>query len=143
MSDTTLLFARFGLAALYLQSAINKLGGLGGIADALAAQGFPFAMAFATFAAVGELAGALGVIAGFKTRVAALGLVAYTVIVSLVFHGFWTLEGAARGGEYLQFMKNLGLASGFLLLAVAGPGRFSLDAWLHQHAKPAKAVGDG
>lgn len=30
--------------------------------------------------------------------------------------------------QQIQFMKNLGLIGGFLLLIGSGPGRFSLDA---------------
>jgi putative oxidoreductase len=31
--------------------------------------------------------------------------------------------------QVIQFMKNLAMTGGFLLLYVQGPGAFSIDAW--------------
>ena len=39
---------------------------------------------------------------------------------------FWSMEGAERGLNQVQFLKNLSIMGGLLLLAVAGPGRYSL-----------------
>ncbi|MEH2609589.1 DoxX family protein [Bradyrhizobium sp. AZCC 1693] len=63
-------------------------------------------------------------------RVAAIGLVLYTVVVTIAFHGFWGLEGAARFARYIHFMKNVGLAGAFIIIAGVGAGACSLDALL-------------
>jgi uncharacterized membrane protein YphA (DoxX/SURF4 family) len=62
-----------------------------------------------------NLESAVGVIASFQTRTATLGLVAFTLLATVFLHPFWILEGAEGEGEYRQFMKNLGLAGGFLV----------------------------
>jgi putative oxidoreductase len=135
MTDVTLLIGRLALVALYLESAVGKFGALDGIAGALAVMGYPAALLFAAVAAAGELAGALGVAAGLFTRVAALGLFAFTVLATVSFHNFWAFEDAARADQYMHFMKNLGLAGGLLILAAAGSGRLALDAWRSRRAR--------
>ena len=111
MPDLALLLRRLGLAALYLESMLNKAGGLSGRSEALAVKGFPAPMVFAVIAATG-FAGALGFVVGFQTRIAVLDLVVFTLPATVFFHALWPLEGAEIGGEYLHFMKKLGLAGG-------------------------------
>jgi hypothetical protein len=49
---------------------------------------------------------------------------------ALIGHHFWTMEGAARYANVINFYKNLGIIGGCLLLYVTGPGRYSVDAAL-------------
>lgn len=135
--DTHLLLGRLFLVALYLQSALGKWAGPGGVAAAIEAHGWPAPWLFAAAAAGGELAGAAGVAAGLATRTAAYGLVAYTVLATLTFHAFWASpDPATAEAWFLHAGKNLGLVGGFLVLAAAGPGRLSVDARL-RGLKPA------
>ena len=66
--------------------------------------------------AVLDIDSAVGVIAGFQARTATLGLVAFTLLATVFLHPFRTLDGGEAEGEYRQFMKNLGLAGGCLVL---------------------------
>jgi hypothetical protein len=51
---------------------------------------------------------------------------------------FWTMEGAARAANQANFYKNLAIMAAYLLLAITGAGRYSLD---HRAASaPSKAV---
>ena len=54
----------------------------------------------------------------------------YTLATALIGHTFWAEEGAARYGDAINFYKNISIMGGFLLLYVAGPGRYALDARL-------------
>jgi putative oxidoreductase len=53
MPDLALLLRRLRLAALYLESALGKAGGLSGRSKALAVKGFPAPMVFAVIAGCG------------------------------------------------------------------------------------------
>lgn len=70
-------------------------------------------------------AGAVGVILGVYTDLAALGLAAYSLIAAVLVHHFWTDSGDAQQMEMTMFMKNLSMAGGGLILfafvAAAGP----------------------
>jgi len=129
-ADWTLLVGRLALIALYATSAIGKFGALDQTASMIGSKGLPFPAALALVAAAAELIGALCIAVGYYTRVAAIGLVLYTIIVTIAFHGFWGLEGAARFGQYIHFMKNVGLAGAFIIIAGVGAGAYSLDALL-------------
>jgi len=129
-SDFTLLIGRLALIALYTSSAIGKFGALDQTAAMIGGKGLPFPAVLALVAAAAELTGALCIAVGYYTRAVAVGLVLYTIIVTIAFHGFWGLEGAARFAQYIHFMKNVGLAGAFIIIAGVGAGAYSLDALL-------------
>jgi putative oxidoreductase len=121
------LLGRLALAALYLPSGFNKLDHLGSFADAMAARGVPAPMLLAILGAVVEFFGALAVLVGFRTRYAALLMIGFTIVASVVSHHFWDIHDATRQMQYVQFMKNMAIIAGFLFLFVHGPGPLSLD----------------
>jgi uncharacterized membrane protein YphA (DoxX/SURF4 family) len=66
-------------------------------------------------------AGGLALALGIMPRLAALGLIACLAPTTLAGHPFWKDEGPGRQGQRVQFLKNLGLIGGLLL--VLAPGR--------------------
>ena len=46
---------------------------------------------------------------------------------ALLGHPFWNMVDPERSANMTQFLKNLAIMGGLLLLAVSGPGRFSVD----------------
>jgi putative oxidoreductase len=122
-----LLFGRLAIAALFVASGFTKLLDLAGFAQSLAAKGVVQPMLLAGIAAAVEFLGGLAIALGFKTRYAALLLIAFTVVASLLSHRFWELEDAARQLQYINFLKNLAIIGGFLVLYARGAGPLSLD----------------
>ena len=125
--DTALLFGRVLLVALYAISGVEKLGQIGGIAQALGSKGVPLPLVSAWIGTGIEIAGAIGIVLGFRTRIAALALILFTALATILFHNYWAFPAEARDGQFIHFFKNVGLVGGFLLLIGAGPGRFSID----------------
>jgi putative oxidoreductase len=74
-----------------------------------------------------ELIGGLAILIGVKTRWVAWAFVVWVIIVTALGHPFWTMEGAARAANQANFYKNLAIMAAYLLLAVTGAGRYSLD----------------
>jgi putative oxidoreductase len=74
-----------------------------------------------------ELFGGLAILIGVKTRWVAWAFVVYVIIVTALGHPFWTMEGAARAANQANFYKNLAIMAAYLLLAVTGAGRYSVD----------------
>jgi putative oxidoreductase len=74
-----------------------------------------------------ELLGGLAILLGFKTQWVAGALVVYIIILTLLVNPFWLEQGAAREANQIQFYKNLAIIGGFLLLAITGAGRYSVD----------------
>jgi putative oxidoreductase len=74
-----------------------------------------------------ELFGGLAILVGFKTRGMAWAFVIFLLLTTGFVHAFWLLEGAQRAATQAHFYKNLAIMGGFLLLAITGGGRYSLD----------------
>lgn len=67
--------------------------------------------------------GGLLLVLGLWTRFAALGFAAFCVATAIFFH-----YRPGETSEMIQMGKDLGLAGGYLLLAMAGPGPWSIEA---------------
>lgn len=129
--NLTLTITRIALGAVILPHGLQKtIGAFGGYGfDAtmgfMGSIGIPAFFAFLAIAA--ESAGALALIAGISTRVAAFG-VGVTMLVASTMHkanGFfmnWTGQQKGEGFEY----HILAIAMAVVLM-IAGGGRFSID----------------
>jgi putative oxidoreductase len=119
--SSVLLVARFLLGSLFLWSGIGQVQGYDETAIFLTRHGvigglLPIAIFI-------ELAGAVLVIAGYRTRWTCLVLAGFCVVTALLFHANF-----ADRAQMFHFLKNAAIAGGLLALYVSGPGRLSLDA---------------
>lgn len=121
------LIARIFLAALFVFAGIGKIGNVAGTAGYFGKLGLPGgeAMVYAVIAV--EILGGLLIAVGWQTRIVAWIMAIFTIGTAVVGHQFWGLEGGQMNAQLTQFLKNLSIAGGFLMLAWAGPGRYSLD----------------
>ncbi|MFT3733693.1 MAG: DoxX family protein [Rhodocyclaceae bacterium] len=84
--------------------------------------GLPGVLAYPVIAA--ELFGGIALVVGFKTRLAALGLVPVLIGASVVHVGNgWVFNAPGGGWEYPVF-----LAVGVIVQALLGSGAYSLDS---------------
>jgi putative oxidoreductase len=114
------LAARIALAALFIIAGLSKISGYEGVAGYMQSMGVPGFLLPLVIAL--EIVGGLAIAVGFRTRLVAFLLAGFSVLSGLIFHS--PLDPA----EQTQFLKNLAIAGGFLLLFVHGAGRLSLDA---------------
>jgi putative oxidoreductase len=75
-----------------------------------------------------ELGASMALLAGFRTKWAALALALFTVAAGLLFHDFWATPAAQAMAQQQAFFKNLGIAGGLPLFAALGPGPLTLDS---------------
>ena len=122
-NDVTLLVARVLLALLFVVSGLGMLSAPSGMAGYFASIGIPLAGLVVWLVIALKVLGGLALVAGFQTKWAAYGLAAFSVATAFIGHFDF-----ADQMQSAIFMKNLGLAGGFLALSVAGPGALSVDA---------------
>jgi putative oxidoreductase len=121
-ADLAALLGRVLMSALFLWAGITKVLDPVATQAAIAKYGVT-AVHLAYAGAIGiEIGVALMLLAGWKTRFAAFVLAVWCLATAWVAHFH-----PAHQGELTQFLKNLGLAGGFLQFAIHGAGRFSLD----------------
>lgn len=93
-----------------------------------ASMGVPLAHIAVPLAGVVALLGGLSLMLGYRTRYGAALLVLFLVPVTLTMHAFWSVaDPVMRQMQQVQFMKNLALLGGALLLLRDGAGPLSLD----------------
>ncbi len=125
---TAELTGRVLIAAIFLMAGIGKLGaGYAGTQGYMESMGVPGILLPLVIAL--EIGGAILVIAGLWTRMAALALAGFTILSAVLFHADFSDQM-----QQIQFMKNFAIAGGFLFLAVAGAGAWSIDARRAQSA---------
>lgn len=125
--DGVMLLARILLMILYLTSGWGKLTHFAATSSYIASLGAPFPDIATGAAIFMELVVAAALIVGFWTRPLALLMAVFTLAAAVLVHHYWTMTGDARHGNFIHFYKNISIIGGLLLLAVNGPGRYSLD----------------
>jgi putative oxidoreductase len=116
--------ARVLLAALFLVSGVEKVFAPAMIQGYIASAGLPFPpLVYAITVVIEVGAGAL-LLVGFRTRLMAGVLAAFTVAAALIFH-----RALGDPNQFVHFMKNLAIAGGLLHVAAVGAGAFSLDGY--------------
>ncbi len=124
----SLLIARLLMAWMFLASGHAALSDVPGTAGYLGALGLPLPTAAAWGTGLFEVVAGLMLVAGYGFRLAAPALAAFSVAASFLGH-YGQGEGAMAFWHMQMFMKDIAVAGGLLGLAVAGPGRFSVDNW--------------
>jgi len=111
---------RFLISLIFVTSGISKLASFSGTQAYMESAGVPGILLPVVIAI--ELLGGLAIILGWHTRIAAFLLAGFSLLSAVLFH--------ANFGDQIQmimFMKNLGLAGGFLMMVALGAGPWSLD----------------
>lgn len=120
--DLMALVARIFMVALFLVAGLGKIADPAGTIGYIASVGLPLPSVAYGGALVVEVLGALAVLVGYQTRIAALAIAAFSIVSALAFHNQF-----ADQIQMIMFLKNFAIAGGFLLLAAFGPGRYSID----------------
>ena len=114
------LAGRSLLSVLFLLSGLGKIGAYTATAAYMSSVGVSDVLLPVVIAT--EVLGAIAIILGWQTRIAAFLLAGYALLTALVFH-----TNFADQIEMIMFLKNVSIAGGFLLLVANGAGRLSLD----------------
>ena len=117
------------ISAIFLTSGLGKIAGYAGAQGYMEAMGVPGALL--PLVIVLEVGGAIAIVAGYRTRLAAFLLAGFCMLSALIFH-----RALGDQVQFVMFMKNLAIAGGFLLLVARGPGEWSLDARRAAEAAP-------
>ncbi|KVG40617.1 DoxX family protein [Burkholderia ubonensis] len=125
--DGLLLAARVLMMVLFILFGWQKLTGFSGTVAYMASTGAPSPELSAVIAVAVELVGGLLIAIGFYTRPLALLFAAYTFATAFIGHRYWAAHGMDQYIAMINFYKNVSIVGGLLLLALTGPGKYSLD----------------
>lgn len=125
--DSAALVARILLAAIFIMSGINKIGGFEGTVGYIASKGLPMPQVLAALTIFIEVVGGIMLVVGWKARWAALAIGAFTLLAAFLFHNYWAMPAEQKMQQMQSFWKNLAIAGGMLMVVAMGPGRLSVD----------------
>ncbi len=74
-------------------------------------------------AGLAQCLGSVLLLSGRYIRFVSFGFVIYILIVNLTLHDFWFFDGLEAAHELQNFIKNLGILAGLLILAGISPKR--------------------
>src|ERR1700724_1707935 len=116
------LIGRILIGLPFAMSGLGKLAAYGPTTAMIGAAGLPLPpFAFAVAVAV-ELSGGLLLILGYRVRLAALVLAAFSIATAISFH-----SNFADQNQMIHFLKNVMMAGGLLQIAAFGAGASSRD----------------
>ncbi len=119
---------RILLAFMFILSGFGKITGYAGTAAYMASKGMPMIGILLPLTILTELGGGILLAIGFKARWVALALAGFSILAGLVFHDFWNVTDAAQHmSQQINFLKNLSIAGGMLMVFSLGGGSYAVD----------------
>ena len=112
--------ARVLISVLFLISAYNKIFNIEGSMNWMSGYGVPGILIYPTILI--EILLPVMIIIGYKVRIAASLLSIFCLLTAFIFHFDF-----ADQIQFILFLKNVGLAGGFLFIVVNGTKEWSLD----------------
>jgi len=120
-ADLIVPAGRILLGGMFVVAGLRHLMIVPVLTMALKARGVPVPRA-ALLAGTGfQIVAGLALVLGFFATWAALGLVLFTIVASVMLVNFWDKEGEERIAATNAFQTNIGLIGGLLLAATLTP----------------------
>jgi putative oxidoreductase len=126
--NACLLSGRALMGLYFILPAISKITDFEGTVTYMAAHNVPMIPVLLVLTIILQLSAGSALILGFKGKWAAFVLAGLVLVISLFMHNFWDYaEGTEQAHEAQNFIKNMGIVAGLLVIAALGTGKFSLD----------------
>ncbi len=130
MSQLSITIGRILLGLYFFMPGLMKASQPAQTIAYMESHAIPFAAPLMWVSALANLAGGVLLITGRHVKLVAYGCVIYVLLVNFMLHDFWTMEGPIVERETQNFIKNLGILAGLLVLAGMSPARaISASGW--------------
>ena len=116
------LAARICLCLIFFKAGISHITGFGGLVKTISSQGLPLASVLAAGTVFFQLLGSVSLLLGYKSKIGSILLIIFLIPASLLFH-----NPIADPSQINDFLKNIGLIGGLLMVIYAGSGAVSID----------------
>lgn len=116
------LAARICLCLIFFKAGISHILGFNQTVEMMAGNGLPIPNILLAFTVIFQLLGALSLLLGYQVRIGSILLIIFLIPATLVFH-----NPLADPSQINDFLKNIGLIGGLLMIIAAGAGALSID----------------
>ena len=114
------VLGRIFLSTLFLIEGTNKIFNYEGTIQYMENFGVPGYLAIP--AIILEILFPLLLIIGYQTKIVALVMMIFTIVVAIIFHTNFDDQM-----QFINFFKDIAIAGGFIIIFVNGAGKFSVD----------------
>ena len=122
------VIGRIFLSALFLFNGIAKIFDYEGTIEYM--ENFEVPGYLISPAIIIEILFPILLIIGYKTRMSAIVLASFTILLAVIFHTDFSSQV-----QLTQFLKNFAIAGGFIIIFVYGPDKYSIDYMLKSKQK--------
>lgn len=130
MESISRVTGRFLLGLYFLVPGIRKFTESDKLLAYMQSHDITFAAQLLGFAGAVSIIGGVFLMTGRYVKIVSYGFVVYVLLVNFMLHDFWTLSPDLVAHELQNFVKNLAVVAGLLVLAgYASPRRPSLTGW--------------
>ena len=130
MDRYSIIIGRFLLGLYFFIPGIRKFTESDQLTAYMQSHDIAFAPQLLWFAGAASVIGGILLMTGRYVKIAAYGFVIYVLLVNLMLHNFWTMDDEMVAREMQNFVKNLAIVAGLLVVAgYALPRRPSLNRW--------------
>lgn len=126
--DLAKLVARLLMSLRFIASFFAKLYFWTWTVADFSSDHFAHSRTLVAAAEVWQLVGALLLLLGLWIRPACAMLIIFALATSFSFHQFWKADENHFLTLFINFVKDIAIVGGLLLMAVVAPGRFSISA---------------
>ena len=127
-SKWQLVLGRVLLSVIFILSGLGKLPHFHDIAGVMGSKGIPLAPVALVITLFIEIGGGLLLLTGYKAKYAALVIALWLIPVTLVFHHFWGIPAEQQQEQMVNFLKNVAIMGGLLILANGSPEKTQAKA---------------
>jgi len=129
IQETIMLLAgRFLLGLYFILPGVQKITSYDVMTQYMAKHSVPLIDVLLPLTIFLQILGGIAIIIGYRGKIAAFILAGLTLVISIYMHNFWNLpEGGDIARETQNFVKNMAIMAGLLVLAGRGCGQFSVD----------------
>ena len=130
--DVVALLGRLAMSWIFLSSGFGKLSNVAGFSAVLDKRGVPAPSFMGWLGAIVEFGGGLLIILGIKIRYAAILMILFVAVATLISHRYWEYPPEQLVAQTTNFWKNATIVGGLLFMFLAGAGRYSVDGYRKQ-----------
>ena len=112
------IIGRSLLGLYFIAPGLSKVFDYASTLTLMKMKGVPFSAALLPVTIAIQLLGGIFLVLGKNLRLSALILFGLTIFINIFIHNFWSLHGdPSQAHEIQNFIKNLAIAAGLLILA--------------------------
>jgi putative oxidoreductase len=128
--DVVALIGRIIMSWIFLSSGFGKLADVAAFSGVLAKRGVPAPSFMGWLGAIVEFGGGLLILLGVKLRYAAILMILFVIVATLISHRYWEYPLDQIVVQRTNFWKNVTIIGGLLFMFLAGAGRYSVDGMM-------------